>query len=142
MADTDVWMRERSGLSVAEVVEAEGWDGFRRREAEALRAVAAPKTVIATGGGMVLLPENRTFMRETGRVVYLEAPLRLLRKRLLASPQAAQRPSLTGKGLVEEIEDILKARAPMYRECAHLRANAGLPLYILINKLTCFLESA
>ena len=72
--DTDQWLLERTGASVADLVSAEGWEGFRRREAEALRAVARTRTVVATGGGMVLLPENRAFMRKSGPVLYLEAP--------------------------------------------------------------------
>ncbi|EBW6088639.1 AAA family ATPase, partial [Salmonella enterica subsp. enterica serovar Enteritidis] len=52
--DTDRWLLEHSGETVAEIVEKEGWAGFRARESQALQAVAAPATVIATGGGMVL----------------------------------------------------------------------------------------
>ena len=68
--DTDRHLRERLGRSVAEVVSAEGWPGFRVRESAALREVAAQHArggaVIATGGGMVLDPENRRFMRAQG----------------------------------------------------------------------------
>ena len=57
--DTDQYLLETLGVSVAEIVAQEGWEGFRSREAAALRAVAGPSTVVATGGGMVLLEANR-----------------------------------------------------------------------------------
>lgn len=131
-ADTDLHLRERLGLSVAEVVAAEGWGGFRARESAALREVAAhyaaPASgsashsrgaVIATGGGMVLAAENRRFMREQGTVFYLAAPAQALAARLSADPQAAQRPSLTGLAIAEEMLRILTERRPLYEDAAH-----------------------
>lgn len=141
-ADTDQWLLERSGASVADLVGAEGWEGFRRREAEALRAVAQPCTVVATGGGMVLLPENRAFMRESGPVLYLEAPVAVLCERLRAAPEAEQRPSLTGRGLLEEVEEILRERAPLYRQAAHHVVRADQPLSSLVEAAARFLEMA
>ena len=53
--DTDAWLREKQGLTVAEIVASQGWDGFRELESEALREAArVPRRVVATGGGMVL----------------------------------------------------------------------------------------
>ena len=76
--DTDIHLRETTGETVADIVAREGWDGFRKRESAVLRAVTAPGTVIATGGGMVLAEENRRFMRENGIVLYLSAPAEVL----------------------------------------------------------------
>ena len=63
--DTDIHLRETTGETVADIVAREGWDGFRKRESAVLRAVTAPGTVIATGGGMVLAEENRRFGERT-----------------------------------------------------------------------------
>ncbi len=142
MIDTDQRIREQSGRTVAELVEAEGWTGFRRRESAALRTVTASGTVIATGGGMVLLPENRRFMRTAGRVFYLEASVRTLCERLRRSPERAQRPSLTGQGLVEEMADVLRERAPLYKETAHHILNADQPLPALLEATIRILELA
>ena len=48
--DTDVYLLETTGETVADIVAREGWEGFRKRESDVLRAVTAPGTVIATGG--------------------------------------------------------------------------------------------
>ena len=122
--DMDHFLCERAGKSVADMVAAEGWEGFRARERAALReAVAeargAAGAVIATGGGVVLDEGNRDFLRENGRVVWLSLPPEAAAERLAQSPLAAQRPSLTGKSLLEEVREVMEARAPLYAACAH-----------------------
>lgn len=131
--DTDARLRERSGEEVADIVAREGWEGFRRRESAVLREAAAelaavPDTgagrpwrgVVATGGGMVLAEANRRFMRETGRVFFLAVPVEELVRRLSRNPLEAQRPSLTGRTLTEEVAEVLARRLPLYEE-AHYR---------------------
>ena len=63
---------------------------------------------------MVLAEENRRFMRENGIVLYLSAPAEVLASRLPANPNAAQRPTLTGKSIAEEVAEVLAAREPLY----------------------------
>ncbi len=48
--DTDHWLQENAGKTIADIVEDEGWESFRARETATLEAVTAPSTVIATGG--------------------------------------------------------------------------------------------
>lgn len=119
ITDTDRWLFEQTGETVAEIVQKEGWPGFRTRESLALQAVTAPATVIATGGGMILNDANRAFMRSHGKVIYLQAPAEVLAARLLASPEEEQRPTLTGKPMVEEIADVLAQREALYQSTAH-----------------------
>lgn len=124
--DTDRLVLESTGMTVAEIVEREGWDGFRRRESEALRAAAGPATVVATGGGMVLSEANRAFMRANGKVFYLSVPVALLAARLEADPNAGQRPTLTGRTIVDEVSEVLASREAFYREVADHVLDASL----------------
>ena len=125
-----------TGETVADIVSREGWDGFRKRESAVLREVTAPATVIATGGGMVLAEENRRFMRENGIVLYLSAPAEVLAARLQANPNAAQRPTLTGKSIAEEVAEVLAVREPLYRETAtHILNAAATPKALLAEAL-------
>ncbi len=124
-ADTDQHILRVTGWSVAEIVAREGWEGFRARESRALRDVACPPVVVATGGGMVLAEENRVFMRERGRVFYLRAPAAVLAARLEANPLRSQRPSLTGKSVAEEVEDILARREALSQDAAGYVLAAG-----------------
>ncbi|POP46709.1 shikimate kinase AroL [Superficieibacter electus] len=130
--DTDHWLQERAQMNVAEIVAKEGWEGFRARETQALQAVSATSTVVATGGGMVLAEANRRFMREAGLVIYLRAPAGVLAARLDAFPQAGQRPALTAKPPEEEIREVLAEREPLYCETAHYIVDAAQPLERII----------
>lgn len=133
--DTDRWLLEQSGATVAEIVEQEGWPGFRARESQALQAVTQPATVVATGGGMVLAEANRVFMRNYGAVIYLQVPAETLAERLMASPEEDQRPTLTGKPMVEEIEDVLAQREALYQAAAHHVIDASLPVERIIARI-------
>lgn len=119
--DTDHVLAEKWGCSVAEFVNREGWEAFRLEERAALREVSEKgvRTVVATGGGMVLDPGNRTFMREHGVVFYLAASAATLAARLRQEANMAQRPSLTGGDTAGEMGAVLAARHALYLECAH-----------------------
>lgn len=117
--DTDHYLQHSTGKTVAEIVAAEGWEGFRRHETEALIAVTAPETIIATGGGMVLAETNRRFMQERGQVIWLQASATVLAARLAHYPQTSQRPTLTGRSITEEVAEVLDERASLYQQTAH-----------------------
>lgn len=125
--DTDHYLQQAAQHSVAEIVASEGWESFRARETEALRAVTTPAAVIATGGGMVLAEVNRRFMRERGHVIWLSAPAEALANRLQQQPETAQRPTLTGQPIAEEMDEILRLRAPLYQQAAHYQVDAMQP---------------
>ena len=124
--DTDRWLQTHAQKSIAEIVEQEGWESFRARETAALEAVTAVSGVIATGGGIILAPYNRQFMREKGTVIYLSAPVPVLVGRLEAFPEEGQRPTLTGKPISEEVSEVLAERDALYREAAHHVVDASL----------------
>lgn len=117
--DLDAMFLERTGETIADLVAREGWDAFRRTEAAILAEVGAvPGQVVATGGGAVLLPENREILAK-GLVLYLQAAPERLAERLLADMNEAQRPKLTAMGLTDEIVATLREREPLYLACAH-----------------------
>ncbi len=118
--DTDELVQQQAGRSVADMVADDGWQVFRDAESAALELVCGKDcVVVATGGGMVLRQENRLTMRSCGVVLYLWVPAETLARRLGQDPDAAQRPSLTGRPLEEEIADILAGREALYRHAAH-----------------------
>ena len=126
-ADTDQVFEKKYAQTIAECVKNEGWDVFRNREAAILRELAGKGgAVIACGGGIVLREENRNILAR-GLTVYFDVDPEELAKRLENDPLEAQRPSLTGKSIVEEVRDVLKRRDPMYRESAHVVLKPDLP---------------
>lgn len=119
--DADTALESRAGSSIAQLVRERGEPAFRDLESLVLAdLLAAVDGVLATGGGVVLRPENRRLLRGTGSpVVWLTAAPDVIRRRLAADPfTATQRPALTGGDPLAEIEAALTAREPLYRECA------------------------
>ncbi len=118
--DTDHLFVEKYGQQIADCVKKEGWDAFRRRESEILRSLSGKGgMVVGCGGGIVLRDANRQILSR-GLTVYLAADPSVLAERLADDPLEAQRPSLTGRSIVDEVKDVLHMRDPMYRECAHM----------------------
>lgn len=133
--DTDKLILEKAGKTIAEIVEQHGWDYFRQLETDVLKSIMQDKTVVSTGGGLVLAQENQQIMRNNGTVIYLNAKPEVLVKRLAAEPQADQRPSLTGKSLIDEIEEVMQQREPIYRKTAHHIIDAAQPIDDIIAQL-------
>ncbi|OIO05357.1 MAG: hypothetical protein AUJ49_01440 [Desulfovibrionaceae bacterium CG1_02_65_16] len=127
--DTDRRVRLATGKSVAELVAEGGWPAFREAEGVVLAEVAVfSGQVVSCGGGIVLEEDNRELLQR-GIVLYLQAPAEILAGRLMRNPIEAQRPPLTGDGVVDEITRVLDEREPLYRGCANavLPADAPLP---------------
>ncbi len=115
--DSDHEIVERTGVPIPTIFEIEGEDGFRRREAQAIAELTVgSELVLATGGGVVLNPENRSRLRDTGWVVYLNVPPVLLFER---TRHDRNRPLLRVPDPLAKLEDLHRQRDPLYRETAH-----------------------
>lgn len=123
--DTDHALVASVGMEIADYVDQNGWDAFRDREAETLEQVADEGIrVVGCGGGIVLREENREVLK-SGLVLYLKTDPEELARRLMNDPNEAQRPSLTGKSIVEEVREVLAGRAPLYEGCADIILSQG-----------------
>ena len=81
--DGDVELAERAGRSIAEWIRAEGAGPLRRAERRWLREVLdGPAAVIAPGGGAFTLRSVRDACRERAVSVWVDVPLRAIRRRL------------------------------------------------------------
>lgn len=115
--DSDHEIVERTGVPIPTIFEIEGEEGFRRREAQTIAELSdAPAIVLATGGGVVLNPENRRRLHDTGWVVYLNVPPRLLYER---TRHDRNRPLLNVPDPLAKLEELYAIRDPLYRDVAH-----------------------
>lgn len=123
--DADALLEERAGMTIREIFAREGETGFRQREAEVLRDLASQDDwIVATGGGVILREENRRLLGQ-GRVVWLKASADVIWRRLQADTTTTERrPNLTRGGL-EEIEELLQSRGPLYETCAQLEVETN-----------------
>lgn len=77
--DTDESVVSQAGRPIPEIFRTEGESAFRDWESEVIRNVASGQgCVIATGGGAVLRPENIDWLRENGRIYFLDRKPELL----------------------------------------------------------------
>jgi len=120
--DTDELIRRRTGRTVEEIVAAEGWSVFREEERAVIGDLSGTDgSVIAPGGGALLDHRNVAKLKENGLFVWLIADAATIARRLEADPGGgANRPSLSGKPVADEVREILAEREPLYRQIADL----------------------
>ena len=117
--DTDEEIERRTGTTISIIFEIEGEAGFRKREFQALSDLTARQgIVLATGGGAVLLPENRELLRSRGTVVYLRTSVA---EQLRRTRNSTHRPLLQGDDDPERrLRELALAREPLYESVADL----------------------
>lgn len=121
--DSDHEIVERTGVPIPTIFEIEGEEGFRRREVQTIHELAeSANIVMATGGGVVLNPENRRRLHDTGWVVYLNVPPVLLFER---TRHDRNRPLLHVADPLAKLEELHAIRDPLYRETAHIVVEGG-----------------
>lgn len=77
--DTDDEISLSEGRSISEIFEAEGEVHFRQLEKTVIQSISSRQgSVIATGGGAILNPENIANLRKNGRIYFLDRPLEML----------------------------------------------------------------
>lgn len=117
--DADLELEKRYGQSIRAIFAAEGEADFREKETAVLADLCRmQRSVIATGGGVVLREDNRERLRAAGRIVWLTADIDTLWQRMQADSATAEtRPALSIGGR-EEIAEVLRFREPLYRSIA------------------------
>jgi len=141
--DTDVMITEKHGQSVTEIVEASGWQRFREYEKEVLQELQSRRQcVVATGGGAIVHSELWPHLKKQGCVIWLTAGLDVLCSRIRGDQQTdALRPSLTGKDVCRELEDILAERSPLYKAVADYTIDTGvMNIADAVLGIECFLQ--
>jgi len=122
--DLDQVIEERAGCTIRELFEREGEAHFRDMEQRVIAEFSrgAVASVIATGGGAVLRPENRDMLRSGPRVIYLWSSPEALYRRLRHD---VKRPLLQVADPLARLRSLYDARDPLYREVAGSVVDTG-----------------
>ncbi|MDC0429865.1 shikimate kinase [Candidatus Thioglobus sp.] len=134
--DSDFEIVARTGVAIDHIFDVEGEEGFRNRETSMLADLCEiSNIVIATGGGIVIKPENRELLKQNSFVVYLSSSVEQLVNR---TARSKSRPLLERSTNREQtIKDILEARESFYQEVADIVIDTtGKKLYAIINEIT------
>lgn len=128
--DADVELERRAGRTIREIFDTDGEPEFRRLERETLvDLLSRDCLVIAAGGGAILNPDTTRDFKSAGPVVWLKASVETIERRLYGDETTSQRrPNLTAAGGLQEIEEVLKDREPIYQATADLVVETDQPL--------------
>jgi shikimate kinase len=124
--DMDRQIEARVGRTIANIFRELGERAFRQMETEALEKLLhalddGDPTVVALGGGAFAQENNRSLLEASGvPVIYLDAPLDELRKRL--GEDDATRPLFAD---AELFRLLYEQRQPLYRMASHRIQTSG-----------------
>lgn len=123
LIDLDAEIVSAAGCSINEIFSSKGEAVFRQLESDQLQRVLARNecVLIATGGGVVISPGNRSLMREKGIIVNLDVSLEQVLGRLAG---CNDRPLLAGDQVEERVRTLMESRQQFYAD-AHIRIDTN-----------------
>jgi len=133
--DSDYEIVNTTGVSIDHIFDVEGEKGFRARESDVLKKLCnMPSIVLATGGGAVILKENRELMKIASSIIYLSSSVDQILRR---TAKSKTRPLLEkSNNRRKTITDIIEARDPLYREVSsHIIDTNGKKLNEVIDEI-------
>lgn len=112
--DTDILIERVKQQPITEIFQQEGEASFRALETQVLAELSAyTRSVIATGGGIVLARHNWSYLQQ-GVVIWLDVPVSELAQRLQAD---TTRPLLAnGTDPIARLQTLLEQRSHLYAQ--------------------------
>ncbi|MDP4650497.1 MAG: shikimate kinase AroK [Haliea sp.] len=115
-ADTDTEIEHRTGADIPWIFDVEGEAGFRDREQQVVEEMTLmDDIVLATGGGVIMRPENREALGNRGFVIYLHATVD---EQVRRTRNDRKRPLLRLGNPATILRDLMAVRDPLYRDIA------------------------
>ncbi|OUC12254.1 MAG: shikimate kinase [Alkalinema sp. CACIAM 70d] len=119
--DSDTVIEQVAQQPVSQIFAESGEAVFRELETRVLAEIAGHgRKLVATGGGIVLKPENWGYLRH-GVIIWLDASIEILQARLAAD---TTRPLLQGTDLETKLRSLYHDRQALYAQ-ADLRIMLG-----------------
>jgi shikimate kinase len=133
--DSDFEIVSHTGVAIDHIFDVEGESGFRERESSVLKDLSEiPNIVLATGGGIVIKPENREILKHNSFVIYLSSTVEQLLSRTARSKSRPLLENSTNRK--KTIRDLVLEREPWYQEVADMVIDTtGKKLYAIVNEI-------
>lgn len=114
--DMDNYIERKMGMTVSEIYEKYGNDRFRDIETEVAKHIGEnyKNTIVSTGGGAILRPENMEYLKKNGYVIYINRSV----EHILKTLNAEKRPLL--KGNPERLYKMYEERHELYLKYADI----------------------
>jgi shikimate kinase len=121
--DSDEEIQHRTGVTIPHIFDVEGESGFRARESSVIAdLVKREDMILATGGGAVLMEQNRAEMRQNGIVIYLKASVHDLWQR---TRHDRNRPLLQTDDPHAKLTELFQQRDALYQQVADIVIQSG-----------------
>ncbi|WP_226667464.1 shikimate kinase [Metabacillus litoralis] len=130
--DTDLQIEKKLNKSIREIFEQHGEQYFRDQETRILKELPTTNTIITTGGGIVINPENRKWMKKNGQVVLLHADIDTIYERVHAD---LNRPIASKKNKAE-LTDLYQSRVEFYKDCTFIVKTAHKNIDEIVNEIS------
>lgn len=113
LLDVDSYIEKEAGCSISQIFADKGEQYFRELETDTLKKLNASisHTVISTGGGLPMRPENAEELRKLGTVIYLDVQPEEVIRRLSGD---TSRPLLQGDDVERKVNRLMDERRPVY----------------------------
>ncbi len=120
--DLDAEIGSQAGTTIPEIFRCAGEDAFRFLEHKTLLDVASRDdwSVVATGGGLPVMPVNRRIMKACGCIVHLRASFDTIRSRI---PEDPSRPLWNSRA-----QALFQSRIPAYEDADLIVDTDGLTI--------------
>jgi shikimate kinase len=116
--DTDEIVSSKFGIPISQIFSTRGENKFREAETEVLRRIPPDqRSIIVTGGGIILREKNVDLLKRLGAVVWLLGEHGTLFNR---ASRTGNRPLLQGKNPRKAFAEMLQARLPLYAKVADI----------------------
>jgi shikimate kinase len=118
LVDTDTEIERLAKTTIKQIFDTRGESYFRELERQLVATLVAnaSPSIVATGGGLPVIPGMLTTLKEHGLTVYLKAGLGTLWGRLTAHPdEIAKRPLLINHG-PDGLKKLLDDRHAIYEQ--------------------------
>lgn len=131
--DTDLLLQQKAGKKLYEIIRDDGMEAFLQLENETVASLGdLDKTVIATGGSVVLGEAAMARLKSLGKIVYLQLPLAQIEHRV---SNIKTRGIAMGPG--EGLADVYAHRVPLYERYADVTVSAqDFSLEETVNEIT------
>ncbi|BBB93309.1 MAG TPA: shikimate kinase [Methylomusa anaerophila] len=136
--DIDKKIEQESSMSISEIFQIYGETHFRQLEKEAIFRVSRhTNTVIATGGGAVLFPENMVRLKTNGVIIALNASVEAILERTF---RPGVRPLLDADDRRDTVVKLLNERDPYYRRADFMVDTSDCSPHDVAEKIIDFLR--
>ena len=125
--DTDLDIQVREGATLEEILRREGHLRLRAVEEEVLLEIPLQNAVISTGGSAVFSELAMERLHQAGPVIYLQADLGTLERRIAAAPLRG-----IARAAGQSFADVFNERTPLYLRHADfvIDATVGSPDHV------------